>query len=315
MKSWKRKNQRTGVICLNIVLLLILVNISPLWAKSMDNIKYLFSFQTRRSGCMVRVNNIPIIDNFTYSTGTISTGGNITSFVENGENSVEVMMGPVDQYDNNTLYPDSECILTITRDTINTSQHVTTMKLSVDNDKKIVASLSSNYDGLHSEGRISESQTPFSKEQNLHRISRDVNLSDLPEWAWVKATPVSEKDLPAIKEVYTTIWKAMHNRDIDALKKMTAISGKEMGQAEGITADLVFSSYGLSEKLQDTDLSIVDLSWKEKELVTYCDGRLFRLATGIYQNSPLKLKNKDGKTVFTYNPYLSIINGKIVIVR
>lgn len=281
----------------------------------MGNIKYLFSFHTQRSACMVRVNNVPIINNFTYSTGTISTGGNITSFVENGKNNIEIMMGPVNPDDSNTLYSDSEYVLTITRDTLNSSQNVTTMKLSVDENNNAVALLSSNYDGLLNEGRVSEVQTPFSKEQNLHRISRDVNLNGLPEWAWVKATPVSQKDLSAIKDAYNTIWKAMHNRDIDVLKKMTVISGKEMGLAEGVTADFIFSSYGLSERLLDPDLSIVEQTWTGQELISYCDGRMFRLAEGIYQNSSLELKNGEGKVVYTYNPYLSIINGKVVIIR
>ncbi|EJJ4226734.1 hypothetical protein NI420_004253 [Salmonella enterica] len=315
MISWKRKIRRIGVICLSILSLLTLTNISYSRETSMNNIKYLFSFQTRRSACMARVNNVPIIDNFTYSTGTISTGGNITSFVENGKNNIEIMMGPVNPDDNDTLYSDSECILVITRDTIDSSQNVTTMKLSVDNNKKIIASLSSNYDGLLNEGRISETQVPYNKEQNLYRISRNVNLGNLPEWAWVKATPVSDKDLPAIKDVYIDIWKAMHNRDINTLKEMTAISSKEMGLAEGVTADFIFNSYGLPDRLQDTKLSTVDLTWKGQELISYCNGRMFRLAEGIYQNSALELKNRDGRVVYTYNPYLSIINGKIVIVR
>lgn len=315
MTSWKKKIQRIAVICLNSVLLIISINISSLRAESVDNIKYLFSFKTKHSSCMARVNNIPVVDDFTYAGGTISTGGNITSFMENGLNTIELLIGPFKPGDINTLYPDAECELTITRDTINSSQQVTTIRLSVDDNKKIISSSSSNYNGLQNEGRISESQLSEDKKQDLYRVFREINLDDLPEWAWVKATAVSEKDLPAIKDAYSQIWKAMHDRDIDTLKKMTAISSKEMGQADNISSDIIFESYGLSDKLINHDMSVVDLKWDGKKLISYCDGRLFRLAQGVYQNSPLKVKNKDGKVVYTYNPYLSIINGEIVIVR
>ena len=130
-----------------------------------------------------------------------------------------------------------------------------------------------------------------------------------------KARKISVQDLPAIKETYTKIWQAMNKRDVGALKTMAQISSKEMALATGFSADFIFKSYGLPEKVQDTNLTTAELKWEDKELVTYCDGRLFRLARGIYQNSPLKIINKEGEEVFTYNPYLAIIDGEVVIVR
>lgn len=288
---------------------------SVLGAEKTSDIKYLYSFKTNRSACMVKVNNVPILNNFGHNKDTIVTGGSITSFSENGDNTIEVMMGSVSPDDLETLYMDSSCELIVTKDTANSIRHVTTMKLTVDDNKKIIASSSSNYKGLSDEGPIDETQLPYNKEQDLYRIARNVKFSGLPEWSWQTARPVTNADLPEIRKAYTQIWTAMKNRDVDTLRKMTEISSREMGIASGLLPDFIFRSYNLPQEVSSPERRIVDLKWEGKELITYCNGRLFRLAQGVYQNSPLKLQNKDGKVVFTYNPYLSIINGKVVILR
>lgn len=315
MMDWKRKTRLIVVFCCNYVFFNFLFGVSFLRAETMGDMKYLVSFNTKRSACMAKVNGFPIIDNLTYASGTISTGFNITSFVENGENSIELKMGSIDPNDKNTLYPDSMCQLTITKDTTNSSQEVTSLILSVDDKGNIKASSSSNYDGLLNEGRVDESQSAESKEQDLYQVGRRVTLSGLPRWAWVHATPVSENDLPKIRSAYKEIWGAMKSRDVNALKKMTVISNNEMGRAEGVSADTIFESYDLPRSVVDKSLSLIDLELEEYKLMTYCNGRVFRLGRGIYQISPLKFQDSDGDFPYSYNPYFSIIEGKVVIVR
>ncbi|MFV8906781.1 hypothetical protein ABQ333_16180 [Serratia fonticola] len=315
MMDWKRKTRLIVVFCCNCVLFNFLFGVSFLRAETMGDMKYLVSFNTKRSACMAKINDFPVIDNLTYASGTISTGFNITSFVENGENSIEIRMGSIDPNDKNTLYLDSMCQLTITKDTANSSQEVTSLILSVDKKGNIKASSSSNYDGLLNEGRVDESQSAESKEQDLYRVGRKVTLSGLPTWAWVHATPVSENDLPKIRSAYKEVWSAMKSRDVNMLKKLTVISNKEMGVAEGVSADTIFESYNLPEKVLDKNLSLIDLELEPYKIITYCNGRVFRFGRGIYQISPLKFQDSDGDFPYSYNPYFSIIDGKVVIVR
>ena len=148
------------------------------------------------------------------------------------------------------------------------------------------------------------------KENDLYGAGREITLSGMPEWAWEKARKISVQDLPAIKETYTKIWQAMNKRDVGALKTMAQISSKEMALATGFSADFIFKSYGLPEKVQDTNLTTAELKWEDKELVTYCDGRLFRLARGIYQNSPLKIIIKRGKRFLPIIPTLLLLMEK-----
>lgn len=282
----------------------------------MEGIKYLVSFKTKRSACMVRVNGFPIFDNFTFSSGTIAAGDNITSFIEDGKNNVEVLMGALDPDDEDSLYLDSGCELTITRDTINSSEIVTSVKLSVDTNKKIIATSSSNYNGLNHEGHITDEQLPQDDWLHLHRFSRNVEFSGITRWSWVGADKiVPEKDLTIIKAKYQEIWQAIKKRDISLLKRMTSISSEEMGKAEGISPDIVFESYNLPQTVLDNNLEVINLEWDKFKITSYCGGRVFRLTRGIYEYSPLRFKDKSGDIVFSYDPYLSIINGKVVIVR
>lgn len=316
MINLKKMNQHIAFILYSIISLVLISTFIPLKAETMNSIKYLVSFKTKRSACMVRVNGFPIFDNFIYSSGTIAAGDNITSFIENGKNRVEVLMGSIDSQDKDTLFSDSECEFTITKDTINSSENVTTIRLSVDNKKNIIATSSSNYDGGKHEGSIIEEQLPEDKRLFLHRFYRDIQFNNIKKWSWVDADRiVSEMDLPAIQDTYRKIWQAMKDRNIDALKKLADTSSKEMGEAEGISPDIVFESYDLPQSILDQNLTPVQLEWDKYKITTYCGGRVFRLTTGIYQNSPLRLKNKEGKIVFSYDPYLAKINNKIIIVR
>nr|WP_142011269.1 hypothetical protein [Serratia fonticola] len=281
----------------------------------MTNVKYLASFNTKRSACMAKVNGFPVIENFTYSSGTISTGFNITAFVENGNNSIELMMGSIDPDDKNTLYSDSTCELTITRDTESSSHKVTSLILSVDENRHITASSSSNYHGSLNEKLVDEIQSSESKEQELYRAGREIILSELPTWSWVNATPFSEDYLPQTRSIYKEIWNAMRNRDIKILKEIADISSREMGVAEGVSSDTIFESYNLPKNILRKDLSPINLDWGGYKIITYCNGRVFRLAKGIYQNSPLRLRDSDGDIIFSYNPYFSIIDGKVTLVR
>ncbi|ROP56312.1 hypothetical protein EDF81_3867 [Enterobacter sp. BIGb0383] len=313
MINLRKKNQNGVYLCCSLLLGFIFT--SELRAEPMNDIRYLASFKTTRAACMVRVNDFPMIDNFSYSSGTISTGFNITAFAENGKNKIEVLMGALDPEDKSTLYPDAKCELVITADTENNSQQITRITLSVDKQGEIISSDSSNYNNTQKEPRIDETQLAEDQPLRLHRVGRDVNLTNIPTWSWVNATPVSEKAIPKIQEVYRVIWNTMKARNIDLMKEMATISSAEMAITEGMTPDDIFKSYGLPENVMNSELSPINFNLSDYKLMTYCNGRVFRLAQGIDQNSPLRLQDKDGEIVFAYNPYFSIIKGKIFIIR
>lgn len=315
MKNWTKKTQLIVSGFYSFLFLLTLGILLPSKVDAMEQIKYLVTFKSKKSGCMARVNDFPVFNNFSYTSGSVSTGFNITPYLVNGSNRVELMMGPIDPDDSETLYSDSECELIITKDTSSSSEKVTAVLLKVNEQRSIYSSNSSNFAGSKSESRIDETQSTDDKEQNLYRVSRQVIMRDIPDWIWVNATPVTEKAIPRIYDVYQSIWQVMYKRDLSALKHMTRISNSEIGKAEGLSPDSIFSSYDLPEHISNIDLKPINFSLKDYKLKTYYNGRVFRLVDGIYENSPLRLKNKEGEIVYSYNPYFSIIDGRIVIVR
>lgn len=315
MKLWIKKTQNIGLIYFNFCFLVLFCSVFSLRAEQMSEIKYLAEFRTRESACMMRVNGFSLVDNFGTSSGTMTTGLNVTAFLENGKNSIELLMGAMDPNDDKTLHADSSCILVITQDTKDTSMQVTSIQLTVDKDRKIVASTSPNYRGGTSETAIDEQQLPSDDELKMHRAARNVILDHIPAWQWVSAKPVTDGYIPEIKAAYTNIWNAMSSRNVDALKKLSEISSKEMGLAEGISSDTIFESYDLPQNILDKTLSPIPLTWDNYVLKSYCGGRVFRFIKGINQNSPLRLRNEEKRIVYSYNPYFSIIDGKVVIVR
>lgn len=288
---------------------------SPIKAESTENVRYSFSFKTYKSACLVRINNVPLLNNFNARSGTVTAGGDINSFSTNGKNQLELVMGALDSDKPETLVTDAWCEVVISRNTHNASEDISTLRLTVDSHKNIVASESSHPRGAENEGVVNIVQSPDDKVNALSGAGREITLNGIPQWAWEKARKVSEHDMPVIKEAYTQIWQAMKKRDVSALKVMAQMSSQEMAKATGFSADVIFESYDLPQKVQDPSLTTAVLKWDRAELVTYGNGRVFRLAEGVYQNSPLKITNQQGETLFTYNPYFAIIDGKVTIVR
>ncbi|MEQ9996915.1 IdsF [Pectobacterium versatile] len=312
MKNWKKVNLDIGLILFKMVFFFFLLGVSPVRADEMSSEKYLFSFKTYKSTCLLRVNDLPAVDNTMLHSKTMSTGFNLTAFLENGNNDIELLMGPKNHKDPKTLYPDSSCQVTITKDTETSSTEITSFKLSVNEKGEITASDSSST--VNSE-KVFEGYTQNEQDYGFYKVRGNLKIDRLPRWSWVNATPVTENDLPKIKLAYTDIWLMMKDRDIEGLKKISQISNQEMAFAEGTTTGLMFISTDFPQHVIDKKLAPAPIEWGKYKIIRYRNGRLFRLAIGFFQNSPLKFQDSNGDVVFTYNPYFSIIDGKVTLVR
>lgn len=270
--------------------------------------KYLVSFKATKSTCLLRINDLPGMDNTRSRSATLSGGYNTTAFVENGSNKIELLMGPETHDDPKTLYADSSCEVVISKETKDTGEEVARYRLSVDDRGKITA-------GKTAGNRVTEGYTQNENDFGLYKLEGLFTLQGLPEWNWVKATPVNEQDTAKIRQAYESIWAMMQNRDIEGLKALTKTATEEMAKAEGVPASMIFMSSGYPQRVVDPALTPLPVNWERYRLVKYRDGRLFRMAVGFIQNSPLKFQDAEGNVVFTWNPYFAIIDGKVVLVR
>ncbi|QHQ14504.1 IdsF [Pectobacterium parmentieri] len=297
---------------LTMIALLLLVLVFPAKAEEEIKEKYLFSFKTYKSTCILRVNDLPAVDNTEMDSGTISAGFNLTAFLENGNNDVELLMGPLDHKDPKTLYPDSSCQVIVTKDTETTSTEIANFKLTVNEKGEITANNSAT---TANSSTVFEGYTKNEKDYGFYKVRGSLKAAGLPRWAWVNATPVTEDDLQKIKVAYTDIWMMMKDRDIEGLKKVTQISNQEMAFAEGSNTGMMFISTDFPQHVIDKKLTPLPIDWSKYKIIKYRDGRLFRLGVGFFQNSPLRFINEEGKIVFAYRPYFSIIDGKVTLVR
>ncbi|MEL7631832.1 IdsF [Pectobacterium aroidearum] len=284
----------------------------PVRAEEEIKEKYLISFNTYKSTCLLRVNDLPAGDNTTIPSKTMSAGFNLTAFLENGKNEIELLMGPQNHKDPKTLYPDSSCQVIVTKDTETSSTEIANIKLSVNEKGEITANGSVT---TANSSTVFEGYTKNEQDYGFYKVKGSLKATGLLRWSWVNATPVTENDLPKIKLAYTDIWMMMKDRNIEGLKKITQHSNEEMAFAEGVTTGMMFISTDFPQHVIDKDLTPAPIEWGKYKIIKYRDGRLFRLAFGFFQNSPLKFLNSNGDGVFTYNPYFSIIDGKVTLVR
>lgn len=309
MTNWKRKSLNTGLIFASLYFFSTLAG-----ANSMAIVKYNFSFKSKKSTCLLRINDLPTIDNTTIPSGTMSAGFNITPYLENGANRIELLMGPQDNEDPKTLFPDSSCEVVLSKDDDGVTNEMSAYKLIV-NDKGGIAAFKSSIENNVYNQKVVEGYAENDNDYGLYKVRGDVVIEGLPTWSWINARPVTELDLHEIRKAYVEMAGLIKLRDIEKLKEITKIANQEIAFTQGVSADLVFSSTDLPAHVMDKSFTLAPINWDEQKLKTYSNGRLFRLGAGFFQISPLQFINQDGEISFAWNPYLSIINGKITVVR
>ncbi|REF26743.1 hypothetical protein BDD26_1427 [Xenorhabdus cabanillasii] len=273
----------------------------------------LVSFNTQRSLCVLKINGIITLEDISSRTGTESSGYNISAFLENGHNTIRLLMGrmPFDK-DTKKFHKESWCEATIRKVSSHDEQGIiiSHIKLTVDEHGNVTTKQSINTNEKFDYANMSTTKG----EINLFAAQKNFSVNGLPNWMWTKATPVTENDLPAIKVVYQEISNAFSRHDLDKVWKMSQSAWEEWAIADNSSAKIFFDSMDFEENISDK-FSVKEPDWKNYKLISYKNGRLFRLERGVLGSSPIIFHNKEKNKNYNYNPYLSIINGKVVIAR
>ncbi|CDG22405.1 conserved protein of unknown function [Xenorhabdus poinarii G6] len=280
--------------------------------------KYLLSMNTHRSVCVVRLNEMMALENVDSRSGTESSGFNVTAFLENGNNTLSVSMGKkaIDR-DFKKFNPDSWCEAIIRKaSSHDQGQIISYIKLSVDKNGDVVTHTSPNHITDNSSDLDFSGMSKTRGEKGLYQAKKTYSINELPDWMWTKASPVSEKNLPSIKAFYQEVIDTFSQKDLDKLWKMSKSAWEEWAIADNSNPKIFFNSMDFEEMLNSDNYSVrVKPEWEKFRLVSYKNGRLFRLEKGAFGRSPILLDNKYTGDTATYSPYLSIINGKVVIAR
>ncbi|KAA1189065.1 hypothetical protein [Photorhabdus heterorhabditis] len=301
-------------------MMLFSLSLSAYGRSAMDKVKYISYLETNQALCMLKVNGIFILDNFDSRSGTISTGYNIAPLLQNGKNILSLDMGPLSARDNKYFYKekDAECKVRLVKVTPYDSDEITNIITRVvdkngtlEPDSK--QSINFNIDTAQS-SKITTKEYP--NEFYFH-TERAIILNDLPVWAWATAIPLPKTEISSelVKKAYEDIWQMLKNQDLIALKTAYQLTLHEEAQANNSTEQIDFDSLDFKHYF-DKGYHAVPIDWSKYKLVRYMDGRLFRFEVKDGIQSPLLIEDKNNsEDGFTFNPFFSLINGKVVISR
>ncbi|WP_187654283.1 hypothetical protein [Xenorhabdus sp. PB62.4] len=274
--------------------------------------KYLLSMNTSKSFCYLNVNGMPAMNNRKAHNGIQSSGLNATAFLENGSNTMELLFSDLASERSNKFDPEAQCEATLKKvSAAGDSEIISHIKLTVNKEGNTLTSGSANQSEFEFKGMATEPD-----DEGFYRARKLFNLKGLPDWMWTKARPVTENDLPVIKNFYQEIINTLAHKDLDKLWKMSKPAWDEWAMAEDSNPRIFFNSMNF-EKLTDEKTYAIRISpkWQDFKLVKYKEGRLFRLETGVFGRSPIIMDRINTDRVATYSPYLSIVDGKVVIAR
>ncbi|MEG0432905.1 MAG: hypothetical protein RR615_06965 [Morganella sp. (in: enterobacteria)] len=270
---------------------------------------YSASFNSEAAFCLVKVNNILIMDSGDSSTGTMFGGQTISGLLENGENTITISMvdEPFSQ-DGSGLTTNMACKVIVEKlFPGNKSEILRTAELIVNDNKKIVP------DNPDDKSIVNFGVSNRHFEDGAIEVTKKFWVDGLPEWSWTKATLVTEQDIPKIKTFYEELHNAFKQKKLAKIKNMTGGAWDILATTQGGTSEMMWSSMDF-KRYFDNGYKAVPINWDEYELNTYKDKRIFRYEVGYSRISPIRIEDNEENS-FNYNPYLSIIDGKVTVVH
>ncbi|MGS0629998.1 MULTISPECIES: hypothetical protein [Photorhabdus] len=298
---WIKKLALIFGICANVI--------SCSQAEETMKVNYTINFNTNAAFCLAKVNDILVMDSGDSAGGNYSAGQTISSILENGKNTLTVSM-------HNALWGESEkkptpdmwCSVLLKKvNQFGEEQTVTGIKLIVDKDGNIIVDKDFYPSPVNTFGK-----TERHYEDDTKEATKDFYAEDLPDWEWIKATPVTKADIPKVKVFYEELQQAFVQQDLKKIRSMTKVAWEIMGKERGASPDFMWNSMdfkGFFEK----GYKAVPISWDKYEFYTYKNNRIFRFEYDYDRVSPIELEK--GDDVFFYNPYLSIVDGKVMVVH
>ncbi|WP_340642401.1 hypothetical protein [Photobacterium damselae] len=273
----------------------------------MDYNKFSFELRTQKSYCYAQVNGVNISDSNIIG-GTISSGYDISTILQNGKNTMTIIFTGVDNSDRKRIEQDAYCTLLIKE---NRKGEIVNYASLVGSSLDGLASgkNSPHYDGLGQAGKVTESY--WEKMNFAYEVTRTFTVSGVQEWEWTKGSKIidSEKNRELLYKQYMILYKNLDKNNKQALMDIFHVALSEKADNDNETIKGEWESLGISQMLEDGYKPQLEYINNYK-VVTYADGKLFRLEDNN-RYSPLTMKKSDNEEVL--NPYFAYVDGKIIV--
>ncbi|EJX0634593.1 hypothetical protein ODD08_004744 [Salmonella enterica] len=291
----------------------------------MDNTKYSAYFKTQSGICLLQVNDVSYISTL-HGPRTISTGMDISDGLENGNNDIGIAFYPSLS---KIQYDEKSCEIKITKRIEGQSEETVTSFKIVFNEKH-----NHSYEDKSAYSVIDITDTTGNKltrgiynkitlrgdpgPEDWITATRRINVTNIPEWQWTKATPQIENAALRSQLVssYQELINDLNSNDIAKVKEKYSIALEEYTNSNPQqTKDIYFSSIGIEDAMKEGKLSLHP-DWSKYNIYFYQHNKIFCLAMDEgNRNSPIRFYDNNGDFVFAWNPFFSMINGKLVLVR
>ncbi|MQL50563.1 hypothetical protein GEA64_22580 [Photorhabdus khanii] len=322
-----------------IFMLSVQANEPRLYIRSLFDIQYAF--------CDIKTNGITGFSNRNSARegrglGTASTASML--FLVNGENEISLEFGALGWFSKdemsdkarNHFNPEAKCTLELTAMRGKESQVLTAIEVEIDKNGQPVATTLAN------EAKYAAISTPvvrhviqadnveaghkdkdyfnirkFPPDMTLYQFSRNVRISGLPEWEWVKATPYMDtpEQRQQLQQIYMAVWQAYNVKDVNALREQQKVALKAWAWATGESEESIFIEQSISE-INAKNFKMIPINWNDYTVKIMNRGRMVRLVNkSDLRNSPISyyVDDEDGdKDLATIAPIFSLINGRFV---
>lgn len=301
-------------------------------------------FDINGAYCAIKANGAVGAENRTSAyegRGLGSSSINTVLMLENGINDIAIDFGSLDWFSKNeqirqrnTFTQDAYCNLQVKLETQHHSVTLTTLNIKID-DHGIPYANSEDGNGKPAPKKVvAQAVTAFQTEDGhldsqflidnfypsgmkLFQFTSKLRISGLPEWKWVKATPVTgtSAEMDELKHAYLKLWTLFSKKDTHGIKKELENSLNAWMMATGSDQDEIYESNDFPEDFNNPDFEMIPINWNDYKLEIVNKGRMVRL---VNKSDPAffpvsyYIKDEGRKFIGTYSPWFSLINGKFV---
>ncbi|OCQ53309.1 hypothetical protein Ppb6_01482 [Photorhabdus australis subsp. thailandensis] len=316
-------------------------NESRLYIRSVFDIQYAF--------CDIKTNGVTGFSNRNSARanrgfGTSSTGSML--FLANGENEISLEFGALGWFSQDKLSdkvrnhfnPEATCKLELTAMHGKNSQVLTAIEVAIDKNGQPVAIAPTDepkYTAVSTSvvrhviqaesteaGHIEKQYfdpKEFPPNMTLYRFSRNVKISGLPDWEWVKATPYTDtpEQRQQLQQAYMAVWQAYNAKDLNTLREQKKVALKAWAWSTGESEESIFTDQSVYRNIKTTSFKMIPINWDDYRVKIMNQGKMVRLVNkSDLRNSPISyyyVDDEDGETVLaTVAPIFSLINGRFV---